>query len=151
MIEKSVWEAIDKVGDDICKREADACAAYDLITKGICKEFTDWLQSIIKADPGIQAISWKQYAPYFNDGDPCTFSVRDYTLELSLVDGRTWGPDGDHDGEFTKEEEAYYDMLTESISGSLCSLDEDLLESLCSDGKVIVSLSGVDTDEISHD
>lgn len=25
--------------------------------------------------PGVTAAAWRQYTPYFNDGDPCTFSV----------------------------------------------------------------------------
>ncbi|QGT54384.1 hypothetical protein b3_0140 [Synechococcus phage B3] len=28
-------------------------------------------------NPGVKAAFWTQYAPYFNDGDPCTFSVHD--------------------------------------------------------------------------
>lgn len=32
------------------------------------------LQAVL-ADPFIVEIGWKQYTPYFNDGDPCTFSI----------------------------------------------------------------------------
>ena len=28
-------------------------------------------------NPGITAVVWTQYAPYFNDGDPCYFGVND--------------------------------------------------------------------------
>jgi hypothetical protein len=28
-------------------------------------------------NPNINSIVWSQYAPYFNDGEPCVFSVRD--------------------------------------------------------------------------
>jgi hypothetical protein len=28
-------------------------------------------------NPGIKTVFWTQYSPYFNDGDPCTFSVSD--------------------------------------------------------------------------
>lgn len=27
--------------------------------------------------PDIHALSWRQYTPYFNDGDPCVFGVRE--------------------------------------------------------------------------
>lgn len=30
-----------------------------------------------KAHPNVSAIRWAQYTPYFNDGDPCNFSVRE--------------------------------------------------------------------------
>lgn len=34
-------------------------------------------------NPQVKAVVWSQYTPYFNDGDPCTFSVYDieYFLE----------------------------------------------------------------------
>ena len=32
-------------------------------------------EAFAKTDPRIQAISWTQYTPYFNDGDSCTFSA----------------------------------------------------------------------------
>jgi hypothetical protein len=28
-------------------------------------------------NPGVKTVIWTQYAPYFNDGDPCTFNVQD--------------------------------------------------------------------------
>ena len=34
--------------------------------------------------PALKAIRWNQYTPYFNDGDPCTFSVGEV---MFLVDG----------------------------------------------------------------
>lgn len=33
---------------------------------------------------GISCIMWTQYAPYFNDGDPCVFSVYDQNYEVSV-------------------------------------------------------------------
>ena len=34
-------------------------------------------------NPAVAGVRWTQYTPYFNDGDPCTFSV--HGLEISLV------------------------------------------------------------------
>jgi hypothetical protein len=39
--------------------------------------FKDWFKEIFRDYPSIKAIIWTQYTPYFNDGDPCTFSVHD--------------------------------------------------------------------------
>lgn len=33
--------------------------------------------------PEVKAIRWEQYTPYFNDGDPCHFSVCDPRIYLS--------------------------------------------------------------------
>lgn len=50
-------------------------------------------------NPGVKAITWTQFAPYFNDGDPCTFSVDDpyfTNAEGSDINDIRWGQyDGD--------------------------------------------------------
>lgn len=33
------------------------------------------LQDVFKQHPGLFAVRWTQYTPYFNDGDPCNFTV----------------------------------------------------------------------------
>lgn len=38
------------------------------------EEFLAILQPVLD-DPAITAVSWRQYTPYFNDGDPCVFRV----------------------------------------------------------------------------
>lgn len=38
--------------------------------KNITKEF-------FATNPGIKAVKWSQYTPYFNDGDACVFRVND--------------------------------------------------------------------------
>jgi hypothetical protein len=40
---------------------------------GISKMF----EKFWELNPGINAVIWAQYAPYFNDGEPCKFSVND--------------------------------------------------------------------------
>lgn len=32
------------------------------------------IDAVFAADPSIAAINWRQYTPFFNDGDPCEFS-----------------------------------------------------------------------------
>jgi hypothetical protein len=38
------------------------------------EELQPILQSVLD-DPTVIEFGWRQYTPYFNDGDPCTFSV----------------------------------------------------------------------------
>ncbi|MFD5632423.1 hypothetical protein [Streptomyces sp. NPDC127072] len=51
------------------------------ITKGnsrVEQKPIEELQPILQAvldDPTITEFGWRQYTPYFNDGEPCTFSV----------------------------------------------------------------------------
>lgn len=35
------------------------------------------------SNPDIDQITWTQYTPYFNDGDPCIFRVNDMTFTLA--------------------------------------------------------------------
>ena len=39
-----------------------------------------------KAEPKVQAISWCQYTPYFNDGEECIFDVQDIYFILDGFD-----------------------------------------------------------------
>lgn len=42
------------------------------------------------AVPGVRGLVWEQYTPYFNDGDPCEFSLGEVRV---ILEG-----DGDEDG-----------------------------------------------------
>lgn len=87
-----------------------------LVKEEIERFFTD--------NPKLQGIVWQQYAPSFNDGDPCYFSVHDFYAtcggddvdmdEVSEYEG--WS---DSDG---KDQRRLADELSSLIN------DEDLLK-----------------------
>lgn len=60
--------------------------------KGMTKEFFD-------KNPGITAVTWVQYTPYFNDGEPCVFSVGDVSFTNAS------DPEDINYGEYEGEEE----------------------------------------------
>lgn len=39
--------------------------------------FKDTMKEFFDKNPGITALKWTQYTPYFNDGDTCEFRVND--------------------------------------------------------------------------
>ncbi len=43
------------------------------------------LLDIVLALPGVAAVRWEQYTPYFNDGDACTFDACEPALRFSPV------------------------------------------------------------------
>ena len=66
------------------------------IIEGILKQF-------FACNPKITALRWKQFTPFFNDGDPCYFSVRsidcqvaeeDAEKEIKYSSGDNWTEDG---------------------------------------------------------
>jgi hypothetical protein len=60
---------------------------------------TAGLAPIFEEYPQLKTIGWKQYAPSFNDGDPCYFTVHndDDSVELNGVNG--YGDDDDEEDE----------------------------------------------------
>jgi len=74
--------------------------------------FKEKVNEFFKENPAIKAFAWSQYTPYFNDGEPCEFSVNplsfttaedldeDEKCGLAHEDGgfSTWSNDGPCDG-----------------------------------------------------
>ena len=59
--------------------------------KGVTKEF-------FEKNPGVTAVVWEQYTPYFNDGDTCTFEVHEPVFTNS-PNGEDVSPWGEYEGE----------------------------------------------------
>lgn len=73
--------SVSRVTDAIrAMEEAQKSAGYHLK-----QALLDLATPFLKDYPDIYGITWTQYAPYFNDGDPCTFRVND----LELVSGQS--------------------------------------------------------------
>ena len=66
-------------------------AAYENITK----QYQQKLQAVLKREikeffdknSNITAIYWTQFAPYFNDGEPCEFRTNDFYATNCPLDG----------------------------------------------------------------
>jgi len=71
--------------------------SYDIIIGEVRQQAREALNKVFRIfwdnNPEVNVIVWKQYAPTFNDGDPCVFSVNELTFsnltdktEYSLLD-----------------------------------------------------------------
>ena len=137
-------------------------------------ELQPLLQAVLD-DEGIGHIGWTQYTPYFNDGDPCVFSVhafwanppedatkddedyRDTDYGLHSVFGyrdSRWDADTrkyvdlDYDG----PDEARYDRLValkDAIEGG--HFENVLLAAFGDHAEVTVRKDRIDVDHYSHD
>lgn len=73
------------------------------VTQSTPEQFLATVDEILAA-PGVVALGWHQYTPYFNDGEPCEFSVGELYLKLDAEvfgeleeDDEVWGfPDDEH-------------------------------------------------------
>lgn len=78
--------------------------------------FKETMKEFFDKNPGITALKWTQYTPYFNDGDACVFRVNDVTFtnapEDKLDNVTAWG-------EYEGEDESVW--VTQNVAHVLSS------------------------------
>lgn len=94
--------------------------------EAVQEEFADFF----KQYPQVEAVRWQQYVPGFNDGDPCTFSVR----ESSVLFSADTQPEALADGEFHEgyDFEDDHPKINEALGeiDSLLHSNSDLLQTM---------------------
>ncbi len=119
-------------------------------------------KELFKKYKDLQQIKWQQYAPHFNDGDACTFSVHDpyfgFNSEESALELSSYVDEEDEDESLyfvqsmysAKNKEKAADL--EAFSGAMNSI-EDALEIAFGDGfEVKLNRDGtVEVEEYDHD
>lgn len=93
------------------------------------KVFDEEFAGLVKNIPGVKGVMWQQYAPYFNDGEACEFSVHEpvLILETSEEDASYWDL---YEQDLTKEQEEAFDSVYEIIQSSEM---EDVLKDMFGD------------------
>lgn len=107
-------------------------------------------KEIFDKHPSIYSISWRQYTPYFNDGDPCYFRVGEWEVEWAEEDEDEESEEDDSE----EDEDATADQAKalEDIENLFASLDDDILESVLGDHITVeVTAEGISVDEYDHD
>lgn len=121
----------------------------------ILKMFTEFFEN----HPKAKAIRWRQYAPYFNDGDVCEFSVHDMYAKI------VGGPEdeaGDYDDGFldasdTKSLGLEVDETLFSDLREISTLASNVLEEVFQlvfgdDTMVTINRNGtIEKDDYDHD
>lgn len=112
-------------------------------------------------NPAIKAIHWSQYAPYFNDGDPCTFSVHDpYFTNAEgddLDDLSRWGEyDGEKEGVWSDLGPEFDGVNVESTQSLAKLLTSSVMEPIMeimfgSDNVIVATRTGFSVDQADHD
>jgi restriction endonuclease S subunit len=121
------------------------------------KLFKEGSQDIFDTFPDIHSFSWTQYTPYFNDGEPCEFSVNHYFTvyggdEYPLYEEISYYPNWiqrklDRGEELTEEEK-----LGQTLGILIGSIDNDTMLALFGDhARVTVTREGIDVEEYEHD
>lgn len=139
--------------------------------------FKETTKEFFNKNPGITAIIWTQYTPYFNDGDTCTFGVNEPYFtnanDEQMDDIASYGEyEGEDEGvwsesdwifcsdsEYARERRANINLSgvdaasVAKLSQLIQSSDmEDVMEAMFGDHvRVVATREGFDVDEYDHD
>ena len=67
------------IQDIMAKKKAFEAELSEFGKTALSKEF----KKAFAAHPDLKAIQWRQYTPYFNDGDPCRFHTHDFDMKFA--------------------------------------------------------------------
>lgn len=140
--------------------------AYEAVKAEIAKDGEAAIAGVFDAfmaeHPEVQALCFTAYTPYFNDGDPCVYSVRDPSLgfapgsvmaEAVRYPAEPWGLDGDRGlvWEDYPVEGSPVRAVWEAARDLLYSM-EDLIETCLGDHIcVLVDRDGLTVYDLDHD
>jgi hypothetical protein len=121
-------------------------------------------QDLLSLDPAIRGVTWAQYTPYFNDGDPCTFGINDPALILArsfadqYKDSMYCNSSNENEGEYEFSSQANKVQGLQPITLALREFSRFLNENssvaqeVFGDGvKVTITRDKVTIDEFDHD
>jgi hypothetical protein len=116
--------------------------------KGVFKEF-------FEAHPTCQAVKWRQYTPYFNDGEPCEFLVHDFSLKMDDTPEDAEDDYGDEGFESTYgSQDKKRPGLTAAVRAvrDISKIDDEIFEMSFGDHVgVTATHEGFEVEEYSHD
>lgn len=139
--------------------------------------FAEGVKAIFDTYPDLIAVGWSQYTPYWNDGDPCEFSVHESQIQWKGVTDQDDFEDEDYGDEWLHDlngyeyqqkmhnkypKEKYYIMKDENevqmhkavddVNAILREIDESTMEEMFGDHVfVTVTKEGVTTEGYDHD
>ncbi len=119
------------------------------------KGLMEGLKQFMDTFPTVEAIRWTQYAPYFNDGEPCEFGVHDPMFKVAGLpeDG------GDYEDGFYFGWNSELKVLGKEFKdkahelGAALQLLESVLQMICEDGQLSYTRGSdkLEIDSVNHD
>lgn len=115
--------------------------------------FAPELKRLFDKVEGLESISWAQYAPYFNDGDACEFSVNEPDFKLNDGEEET---DVGSINWFRKDKKLGNHPSTkemEDITTLICSpeMEQTLKDMFGDDSKVTYNGNTFEVEDYDHD
>lgn len=142
------FDKIIKMKDDY---KALIKAEGEIALKEFMREFFE------RAEGKISAVTWRQYTPYFNDGDACEFSVHEpyFLMATKATEGEEVYSDYDDDFISTWQIEKRKDVLlydlTCEFTRTLDKLEDILFEAFGDHVKITATPEKVTVEDYDHD
>lgn len=123
------------------------------------KMISSAVQEFFENHPGVISFRWQQYTPYFNDGEPCYFSVYPY-FEDSLIVLNDNGKEYEEEYLWSSSKRHPYWNTVEGVSArkelkvlkKVFSKYEDQMEAIFGDHcEVVATKDGFEVSEYDHD
>jgi hypothetical protein len=149
-------EAVDKLKDLRSQRE-ELSKKIRESAKILFKEATS---TLFQEFPTLEYFAWRQYTPYFNDGETCEFSANVDDIDFKFTDE-------DEEREYFGllnlkyyDGKKYVDQTALSVNDSAVKEilnflelfdDDDYLGMFGDHAKVVVTKTGVETENYEHD
>lgn len=122
-------------------------------------EFKKMVNEFFDFCPDVKSIVWVQYTPYFNDGDPCTFSIGDVSFSNADPDKVSpWGELEEEEDGLWAAAYMYNDHLDKSqaeycskFSRMVNQLDAVMEEMFGDHVRINVTREGFDVEDYDHD
>lgn len=132
---------------EILEKIKASIAEFDEKRKALLGElkndFGPMLKPLFEKHQDVKEISWRQYTPYFNDGDECVFGV--YNDDISINGEDVWDMSDDDETRFKPAFKDFEDLLQ--------SIPDDFFKDLFGDHITVTVKSDctVETEEYEHD
>lgn len=154
-----IEKLFDQMNNEMSELRANYRKRGQEIFKLAFKEFFD-------ANPEVNVVGWRQYTPYFNDGDACEFRCyAEYAFVSNTKDYHNiqWGEyNGDEEGVWISDPDygdTDPDMIPESVIKNsdalrnlLAKIDEDVFLDMFGDHvQVFATREGFEVVEYEHD
>ena len=126
---------------------------YKAMVKTMGKEaVSEALKSLFEDHPSLTAVSWTQYTPYFNDGEPCEFGVHSLSFRTTETAEDAEDDEGNEGWDYIPYGEDNQTDLTRALKKFAKLRDEDImLECFGDHVQVTATRDGVEVEEYSHD